>query len=81
MLSVGQVLRDRYRVDALPEGDLIVYRGHDTVENRLCAIKVLEGEEAARLEREAETLLSHRHPNLPLLYDAFMLDSRLYAIF
>lgn len=81
MLSIGQVLHDRYRVDALPEGELIVYRGHDTVENRLCAIKVLEGEEAARLEREAETLLSHRHPNLPGLYDAFMLDSRLYAIF
>lgn len=81
MLSIGQMLRDRYRVDALPEGDSIVCRGHDTVENRLCAIKVLEGEEAARLEREAETLLSHRHPGLPGLYDAFMLDSRLYAVF
>lgn len=83
MLSIGQLLRDRYRVDALPDpqANLNAYRGHDTVENRLCAIKVIEGEEAARLEREAETLLSHRHPSLPLLFDAFMLDSRLYAIF
>ena len=39
MLSLGQRLRDRYRIDALPEpnGGLNVYRAYDTLENRLCA--------------------------------------------
>jgi len=83
MLSLGQRLRDRYRIDALPdpESGLSVYRGYDTVDNRVCAIKEFEGEPAARLEREAEALTLHRHPNLPVAYDAFMLEARLYVVF
>lgn len=80
MLSLDQLLRDRYRVEALPDSHFFAYRGYDTAENRLCAIKEFEGEEATRLEREAEALASHRHPNLPLLYDHFKFNTRLYAI-
>jgi serine/threonine-protein kinase len=80
MLTPGQVLRDRYRIEAPPDAGMLAYRGYDTVENRACAIKEFEGEEAARLEREAEALASHRHPNLPLLYDHFKFNTRLYAV-
>ena len=83
MLSLGQRLRDRYRIDALPDPDsgFNVYRGYDLTDNRLCAIKEYEGEQAARLEREAEALTLHRHPNLPVAYEAFLEESRLYVIF
>lgn len=83
MLSLGQRLRERYRIDALPdpESGLIVYRGYDTVDNRVCAIKEFEGEQAARLEREAEALTLHRHPNLPVAYEAFMEEGKLYVVF
>jgi formylglycine-generating enzyme required for sulfatase activity len=81
MLSLGHLLRDRYRIDALPESGQLVYRAYDTVEHRIVAVRELEGEPAARLERDAEALLSHRHPNLPVFYEAFTLDSRLYAVF
>ncbi len=80
MLTPGQLLRDRYRIDALPEGNLLAYRGYDVEEERACAIKEFEGEEAALFERSAEALASHHHPNLPALYDHFTLDSRLYVI-
>ncbi len=80
MLNVGQLLRDRYRVESLPEGNLLACRGHDVEEDRACAIKEFEGEEAARFERAAEALASHHHPNLPALYDYFTLDSCLYVI-
>jgi serine/threonine-protein kinase len=80
MLTPGQVLRDRYRIEAPSDAGMLAYRGYDTVENRACAIKEFEGEEAARLEREAEALASHRHPNLPLLYDHFKFNTRLYAV-
>ncbi len=83
MLALGQCLRDRYRIDALPDlpPDLNAYRAYDIVENRLCAIKEFGGEAAIQREREAAALLSHRHPNLPLCYDAFTLDSSLYVVF
>ncbi|MBI3241994.1 MAG: SUMF1/EgtB/PvdO family nonheme iron enzyme, partial [Chloroflexi bacterium] len=80
MLSVGQLLRDRYRVESLPEGNLLAYRGHDVEEDRACAIKEFEGEEVALFERSAEALASHNHPNLPALYEHFTLDSRLYVV-
>jgi len=80
MLTPGQLLRDRYRVEALPDVGMLAYRGYDTAESRPCAIKEFEGEEATRLEREAEALASHRHPNLPLLYDHFKFNTRLYAV-
>ena len=59
MLAIGQRLCDRYRIDALPDltSGLVAYRGYDTVENRVCAIKEVQGEEGARFEREAESLL------------------------
>jgi formylglycine-generating enzyme required for sulfatase activity len=82
MLSTGQSLRDRYRIDTLPDpaNGLLVYRAYDTVENRVCAIREFEGEQAARLEREAESLTLHRHPNLPTAYDAFILEGCLYIV-
>jgi serine/threonine-protein kinase len=84
MLNVGQLLRDRYRVDALPDATAgllaFAYRGYDLEEDRACAIKEFEGEDAARFERAAEALASHHHPNLPALYDYFTLDSGLYVI-
>jgi serine/threonine-protein kinase len=83
MLSLGQRLRDRYRIDALPDPDsgLNIYRAFDLTDSRLCAVKEYEGEQAARLEREAEALTLHRHPNLPIAYEALLEDSRLYVIF
>ncbi len=81
MLTLGQVLRDRYRIDALPDGATPAYRAFDTAENRVCAVKEFEGEQAALLEREAEALAARRHPNLPQLYDHFKLDTILYAVF
>lgn len=81
MLSFGLLLRDCYRIDALPGDGLLAYRGYDTAEHRIVAIRELDSQIAARIEREAESLLSHRHPNLPLFYDTFALDSRLYAVF
>ena len=55
MLSSGHVLRERYRLeDPLTPDCLNVYKAYDTVENRSCLIKIAEGEEAARFEREAE---------------------------
>lgn len=82
MLSIGQLLRDRYRVDALPDATagLMAYRGYDVEEDRACAIKEFEGEDAARFERAAEALASHHHPNLPALHDYFTFDSCLYVI-
>ncbi len=80
MLIPGQLLRERYRIDALPEPGLAAYRAYDTEDNRLCAIREIEGDLAVRLQREAEALAAHRHPNLPLLYESFTLDDRLYAV-
>ncbi len=82
MLSIGQRLRDRYRIDALPDlaNGLLVYRAFDTDDNRVCAVKEFEGEQAARFEREAESLTLHRHPNIPTAYDAFTQEGCLYLV-
>ncbi len=81
MLSSGHVLHERYRIeDPLTPDCLNVYKAYDTVENRSCLVKIAEGDEAARFEREAEALASHHHPNLPLLYDHFKDSTSFYAV-
>ncbi|MBI5350813.1 MAG: SUMF1/EgtB/PvdO family nonheme iron enzyme [Chloroflexi bacterium] len=81
MLSSGHVLRERYRLeDPFTPDCLNVYKAYDTIENRSCLVKIAEGDEAARFEREAEALASHHHPNLPLIYDHFKDSTYFYAI-
>ena len=80
MLSTGHVLRERYRLeDPLTPDCLNVYKAYDTVESRSCLIKIAEADDAARFEREAEALVSHHHPNLPLIYEHFKDSTHFYA--
>jgi Tol biopolymer transport system component len=75
-LSPGQLLRERYRIDAfLAQGGMgAVYDAWDTSLNIRCAIKEnqLGAEEAQKqFEREARLLAALRHPNLPRVTDHF----------
>lgn len=75
-LSPGQLLRERYRIDAfLAQGGMgAVYDAWDNSLNIRCAIKEnqLGAEEAQKqFEREARLLASLRHPNLPRVTDHF----------
>ena len=70
-LSKGQILRQRYRIDApLGEGGMgAVYRATDLTFNTPVAIKenrAARPESAAQFAREAGILHRLRHANLPL---------------
>ncbi len=80
-LDVGQVLNNRYRIDALigQGGFGAVYRSWDTVRNRACALKEnLDTSEAAveQFEEEAVILASLKHPSLPRVTDHFILPGQ-----
>jgi tetratricopeptide (TPR) repeat protein len=73
---IGTLLAQRYRIDAvLGEGGMgVVYRAHDTVLDRLVAIKTLSphllGEEGLRrLLREAQAAAKLTHPHIVAVYD------------
>lgn len=76
-LTKGQILYDRYRIDALlAQGGMgAVYDAFDTRLNVRCAIKenLLFTEASTRqFEREARMLAALRHPNLPRVTDHFL---------
>jgi serine/threonine protein kinase/SH3-like domain-containing protein len=73
-LSTGQVLQDRYRIDALlGQGGMgAVYRGTDLRFNTSVAIKenrLITPESQKQFAREAGLLHRLRHPNLPRVSD------------
>ncbi len=80
-LSPGQILQERYRIDALigQGGFGAVYRAWDLVQNRVCACKEnLDTREAAvdQFGQEAVVLASLSHPNLPRVTDHFVLPDK-----
>jgi serine/threonine protein kinase len=80
-LSPGQLLLDRYRIDALiAQGGMgAVYDAFDTRLNIRCAIKENQlGTESAlrQFEREAQLLAKLRHPNLPRVTDHFLIPGQ-----
>ena len=80
-LSTGQVLNNRYRIDALTgEGGFgAVYRAWDTVLNRTCAVKEnLDTSPAAvdQFQREAVILASLKHASLPEVTDHFIMPGQ-----
>jgi len=80
-LTKGQLLYDRYRIDALlAQGGMgAVYDGFDTRLNVRCAIKenLLFTEASTRqFEREAKILAALRHPNLPRVTDHFLISGQ-----
>ena len=77
-LSTGQLLRDRYRIDALlGQGGMgTVYDAHDTALNLRCAIKenlVLTEAAERQFEHEAQLLAKLRHNGLPRVIDHFII--------
>ena len=74
---MNRTLNGRYRIDGkVGEGGMaIVYRGWDTVLNRVVAIKVLREQYAvnqqflARFRREAQAAAGLAHPNIVNVYD------------
>src|SRR3990172_8981239 len=80
-LSPGQLVLDRYRIDALlAQGGMgAVYDAFDTRLNIRCAIKEnqLVTEAALRqFEREAQLLAKLRHPHLPRVTDHFLIPGQ-----
>jgi formylglycine-generating enzyme required for sulfatase activity len=75
-LQTGQILRERYRIDALlGEGGMgAVYRGTDLTFDAPVAIKenqMVTPESQKQFTREAGLLYRLRHPNLPRVIDHF----------
>ena len=80
-LTPGQILQERYRIDALigQGGFGAVYRAWDLVQNRVCACKEnLDTREAAvdQFGQEAVVLASLSHSNLPRVTDHFVLPDK-----
>ena len=76
-LSSGQILHERYRIDALlGQGGMgAVYRAWDTTLDVSVAIKenaVASPASARQFEREAKMMARLRHPNLPRVSDHFV---------
>ena len=74
---MNRILNGRYRIDGIvgDGGMAVVYRGWDTVLNRVVAIKVLREQYAtndqflARFRREAQSAAGLAHPNIVDVYD------------
>lgn len=74
---MNRILNGRYRIDGVvgDGGMAVVYRGWDTVLNRVVAIKVLREQYAindqflARFRREAQAAAGLAHPNIVNVYD------------
>jgi len=80
-LSNGDLLRQRYRIlDILGQGGMgAVYRAIDVNLDMIVAIKEnsFQTEDYARqFQREAKILASLRHPNLPRVFDYFVIDQQ-----
>jgi formylglycine-generating enzyme required for sulfatase activity len=80
-LNIGQVLQDRYRIDALlgRGGMGAVYRGTDLTFNASVAIKEnleVTPEAQRQFGREASLLHNLRHPSLPRVTDHFFIPGQ-----
>ena len=80
-LAIGTTLHNRYRIVRLvgQGGFGAVYRGWDTALERPVAVKEHfdTGLESQRqFEREAKLLANLRHPNLPVVFDHFVLPGQ-----
>jgi eukaryotic-like serine/threonine-protein kinase len=90
MLSSGQILQNRYRIEAkLGEGGMgAVYRAYDLSLQTPCVVKemLLVGDArqaagaAAQFQREASTLANLRHPNLPVVTNYFQESGAYYLV-
>ena len=82
------VLNNRYRVLAQIAGGgmAVVYKAHDTVLNRVVAVKVLRDTFAqdidfrARFQREAQAAANLTHPNIVTVYDYGQDGSQSYIV-
>ena len=80
-LTIGQALNRRYRIDGLlgQGGFGAVYKAWDLSLERACAVKEnFDTSDAARRQfnREATTLASLSHPNLPRVTDYFFIPGQ-----
>jgi Tol biopolymer transport system component/predicted Ser/Thr protein kinase len=80
-LSTGFLLNNRYRIqDILGQGGMgAVYRALDENLNVTVAVKensFFSDEYARQFQREAQVLASLRHPNLPRVFDYFVIDQQ-----
>ena len=80
-LSTGFLLNNRYRIlDILGQGGMgAVYRALDENLNVTVAVKensFFSDEYARQFQREAQILASLRHPNLPRVFDYFVIDQQ-----
>lgn len=76
-VEIGQIVQDRYRIEALlgGGGQAAVYRAYDMRLEQTVAIKqnTLAGSESLKqFKREALLLARIRHPNLPRVIDHFV---------
>lgn len=80
-LHNGYLLNDRYEIrDILGQGGMgAVYRALDKNLDTIVAIKenaFLSDDYARQFQREAKVLASLRHPNLPRVFDYFVIDKQ-----
>jgi len=80
-LENGYLLKNRYRIlDILGQGGMgAVYRAIDENLDVVVAVKensFLTEEYARQFQREAKILASLRHPNLPRVFDYFVIDQQ-----
>ena len=80
-LSQGQVINNRYRiVKLLGQGGFgAVYRAYDLTLKNPCAVKEnleLSAESQRQFQQEAIILAGLRHPNLPRVYDHFVIPDQ-----
>ena len=84
-LSQGFLLKNRYLIkEPLGQGGMgTVYLAEDTSLDQLVAVKsnLNPGAEGAKqFEVEARLLAKLRHPNLPLVFDHFIIDDVQYLV-
>jgi len=85
---IGKLLGNRYEIlEQLGGGGMaIVYKGRDTILNRLVTIKVLRPEFTSdedfvkRFRREAQAVASLSHPNIVSIYDVGRVDAVDYLV-
>ena len=80
-LENGDLLKERYRIlDILGQGGMgAVYRAMDESLDVIVAIKensFLTDDYARQFQREAKILASLRHPNLPRVFDYFVINQK-----
>lgn len=87
-ILIGELMGNRYEiVEQLGGGGMaIVYKGRDTILNRLVTIKVLRPEFTSdedfvkRFRREAQAVASLSHPNIVSIYDVGRSDTVDYLV-